>query len=199
MTRLKRYLESLPNDLQSYPEAQAKAALLHAHQSYAPTPTQGLPEALATLLNDLPPVSIWVLDTFWVALGLAHADAHFPGDDAGYIVDEGNRAKVLMATSTFKMLQLMTSPLMYVRSAPQRWQTFHRGSDLKVLSSESAGAESSTSAVLELRYPPNLFPTLFLLQVAMTFEHMTGYLATSSKVELQAVRDDCSRLHFTWE
>ncbi len=192
LTRLQRYLDSLPSGLESYPDATAKAGLLRAHQSYARTPADRLPESLAHLLSNLPPVNIWVQDTYWVALGLAHADAFFPGDDDGYIADERRRAEALMETSTYKMLRLMTSPSMYVRSAPQRWQTLHRGSELRELSSESSGA------VLELTSPPGLFPPLFLRQVAMTFEHMTGYLASSARVELQTVRNDCSRFHFVW-
>ncbi len=169
-----------------------KAGLFHAHQSYAPTPTDNLPTVLEQSLDKLPPANIWLPDVYWVALGLAHADAQFPHNDDAYIADERRRARSLMDASTYKMLRLMTSPRVYVRSAPQRWQTFHRGSDLRLVSS------SEHQAVMTLSFPQGLFPPLFLRQVASTFEVMCGVVAGWARVHLEAIGSENARLSFRW-
>jgi len=192
VNRLQTYLDQLPDGWASHPDAQAKAGLFHAHQSDVTTPRTSLPTPLRELLDELPPVNMWVPDVLWVALGLAHADALFPDDDDAYLDDERRRAAQLMTRKTYQMLKLMTSPTMYLRSAPARWGSFHRGSTLEVVSS------SKSDLQLNLQAPAGLFPKLFLQQVALTFEHMTAHTAEWAQVDLHDLRDDGAVFRFAW-
>ncbi len=192
MKRLQQYLSALPKGLDSFPEAQTKAGLLHSHQSVSPIQQTGLPAAMQGLLAHLPPVNVWISSVYWVALGLAHADENFAYDDDAYIEGEKRRAETLMDTGTYKMLRMMTSPSVYVRSAPKRWATFHSGTELELTS------VGKTHAVLNLTSPPGLFPRLHLRQVSSTFEYKTGYVANGAHVELQDASAGKAQFQFSW-
>ena len=71
-----RYLTSLPNGLDSYPQCEVKGSVLRqlADSTPVPFPSQGLPPQLEALVETPPLPSDWIPEVHFNALMLAHED-----------------------------------------------------------------------------------------------------------------------------
>ncbi len=127
------YLARLPLGVDSHPECQVKASLVHnAMGSLRIGPEFKLPQAVRKLLDTPPPVSVWVPEVHFNIAMLAILDAHFgPRNLSGYQewIYEQNRK--LFRTPLYRAVFLVMSPERLLHGLEKRWESFRRGSMLR--------------------------------------------------------------------
>lgn len=158
------YLRSLPAGIASYPEAQAKAAVLRdwlARSRLAVRLAPGqVPDEVEALAREPPPASLWIPEVHLVALKEADFELTFAGAGEGAMAAcEQWMLEVyrhLLSSPLYKILFLVVSPERALVGGERRWSAFHRGSELRVLESRTGHAR------LEVSSPPGLFSELGL-------------------------------------
>jgi hypothetical protein len=88
-------------------------------------------------------------------LYLAIREVHF-ADDASFLAHSSARNRALLETPMNRVLFWVARPKDMLRAAGLRWGTLHRGSSIRVR------IRNETSAEMELRFPPYLFPEIVL-------------------------------------
>lgn len=145
-------MATLPEGLDSYPEAQAKGSMARTvldHQPETLDPAK-LPDELRWMLEHPPTANQWIPEARVLALMHAVRDLAFESDEAFF---EWVRTSLreLFSTPMYRLLMAMTSPQMLARQADRAWARVRRGT---VRQLEEQG---DTHNLGVLRYPPYLF------------------------------------------
>lgn len=148
----REYLATLPEGLDSYPEAQARGSMARAVLDYQPEgldPTR-LPDELRWMLEHPPTANQWIPEARVLALMHAVRDLAFDTDEDFF---EWVRSSLhdLFATPVYRLLMAMASPQMLARQADRAWARVRRGT---VRQLEERGDNHNLGT---LRYPPHLF------------------------------------------
>lgn len=153
-----RYLALLPEGLASFPEAQAKGAILREvidDRLYRIEPAS-LPRELAALYRDPPTVSQWCPEVHFNALVLAVHDQYFAGADGEAAFDRWayDRNRRMLDKPLYRILFSVASPSHLLHGVKRRWSAFRRGTELRVDSLDG------TEGWLSLTHPPHLVTDL---------------------------------------
>ncbi|MCP4501065.1 MAG: hypothetical protein GY822_13985 [Deltaproteobacteria bacterium] len=76
---------------------------------------QVCPPEIVKLIEHPVPVNIWLPETNWVGLCMAHADEHFANDEQGFYDDERKRVDVLFNSPLYRVFFLVGSPKMLIK------------------------------------------------------------------------------------
>lgn len=156
--RMLEYLDSLPAGLHSYPQCQARAAILQTFVEVGPKLGADADPFIARLL--LPPPRGFVTEVVQNAGFLAIADG--AGMTERQYLDfchAGNRA--LFTGLLYRALMSLFSPATLLERAPARWESFHPGTRLTI--------SGDGPSVARLTFPPYLYSPLLLRGVGQAF------------------------------
>lgn len=120
-----------------------------------------MPEPIATLLRDPPPVSSWLNEVSFHGALLAIYDDAFAGshmDAFGDWIFESTLE--LFRKPLYRVLFALVSPSRLIDLSANRWSAFHRGTSLSVIERDG------TSARMKLEYPTRLYEPVMLHAVA---------------------------------
>lgn len=145
------YIAALPSGLASYPDCMAKASLYRTFLADRPlSDTEGVPAELVDLIDHPRPVNTWISEVRSHALMLACFDRGFADlEEFARFAYDGQRK--LFESKLYAVLMRWTSPKRLLASVSQRWELFHRGSQLRV---EDSG---ENWARLRLRTPAHVY------------------------------------------
>jgi hypothetical protein len=183
---LDRYLESLPNGIDSYPEATVKGAVLRSmllEVDFKPEPGV-LPAAVERCAQEPPATSTWVPETFHGALSEAIYDARFH-EHGGMPAFESwvlERSRKLISSPLYKVLFFVVRPERVFIGAQKRWSAFHRGSRFEITD------EGATRRTVRLSHPPHLFSHHALHAFAASFR-AAGECAGLRQVQVRFDRE----------
>ena len=160
--RMDAYLAQLPHGIHSYPQCRSKASLIRNMEESRHFEAQSgeLPEPCYELLKNPPPNSAWSPSVPFIALMLAFADVHFPGDDerfAGWIYD---LSAALFAKPLYRFLMYVAAPKMFINGSANRWSQFHQGTEMNVVD------RGDKWAVFRINWPPYLFDAVAMRSVS---------------------------------
>lgn len=158
-----RYLERLPEGLESYPRHLVKSSLLRGMLAECPSggDLELLPPALAQIVAEPPPPSAWIPEVCFVAAHFAMQDLH--AIDADDMLERTYRANAkLTGSRMYRALARVASPGLLLRGAATSWGLIHRGVSLRVSARDG-------EAELTLRHPPHLYPELAHRSAALGF------------------------------
>lgn len=155
---LAKYVESLPAGLESYPECQVKGSVLRGLSmgSPCPFPRAILPPPLLALLDAPPLPSDWIPEVPFLALMVAHESQLSSGAQEQWAYDRNRR---LLRSPLYSVLFRVAGPARVFTGMTTRWGAFRRGTEV-VMQAQTAGR-----AVVELRYPVNLYPASALVNL----------------------------------
>ncbi|HET9595432.1 MAG TPA: hypothetical protein VFP65_07615 [Anaeromyxobacteraceae bacterium] len=191
--RVAAYLGALPDGVRSYPECQAKAAIvrriLHDRPVPAPPPG-GLPERLAEVLHAPPLESEWMPEVLLMATVLTVADDRALEDDA-FLRWVGPVNRELFG-GIYGLVMSVLTPEFAARNASSYWKMFHRGSSLVP---ERAGARHWS---LRLLFPRHLFSGLALRQYGPVIQVGFQFADPSATVVLREEGPESARFDVTW-
>jgi hypothetical protein len=175
--RLNAYLASLPDGLGSWPEIRAKASMVRAALRVRPIelePDAEVPPRLRELVERPLLDSMWISEVQYCALSLLIADRH-DLDDAGFgrfwydLMSSLVRSRLYSA-----MLRWVSAPTL-LRSTAARWNTFHRGTDLR-------SAATDDGLQLDLSFPPGLLPQPFVGGYTSVFQALIDHSSSRGAV-----------------
>jgi len=165
-TRMNAYLASLPNGLDSYPDALANIDVYENHRRRLAqhTERQSLPGPLGDVIFGSP--KGWVSDVAGTCLPLLLRDVVFD-DDAALMAFTQEGMAQLYSNPLYRTLMRVLSPSLILMGAARRWGTFRRGSSLAA--QPLADTPGRRNYELTLTYPPGLYPPLLLDTVTVAF------------------------------
>jgi hypothetical protein len=153
------YLERLPEGLASYPDCLAKVALVRDLLESRPLDASAddVPDGLRPMLAAPPPVSSWIPEVHFVAVGLAIYARHFGANDlAGYEDWICTSNMALFRKPLYRVLIALLSPERLLIGTSKRWSAFHLGTTLSVVE------HTEGSARLRIEFPAYLYGTEIL-------------------------------------
>ncbi len=126
------YLQGLPLGSDSYPDAQAKASLVHEVLQLAEGRTldPALPSVVHQLFAAPPPVSGWVPEVLYRTLMLGILDARGLSDADALRVMRAKYRQILSSPLYSVLFGLVGAPR-FLKSIDQRWRQFHRGTEMQ--------------------------------------------------------------------
>ena len=192
--RLSVYLARLPDGVQSYPRHLVKCSLLRGLIAECPTggDTSGLPEEVRLLIDSPPPPSVWIPEVQFVAAHFAIVDMHqLEPDDMLQRTYRANRK--LTESRMYRALAKMATPSLLLRGASMSWGFIHKGITLR------ADVEATT-ALLTLRHPPHLYPSLAHRSAALGFKAVLE-ASNGRNPHAEVVRSsvDRTQVRVSWE
>jgi hypothetical protein len=149
---LTRYVERLPNGLDSYPNVMAKGSILsRLVDSYQGVAPEGLPAQLEAHFARRPAPTEWVPEVHLVALTTSLVDTLFRDQPAAaferWALLEN---KQLLSGPLYRVLFAVLSPERILVGMEKRWSAFHRGTTFEPV---EAGR---FMAIVRFAYPPHL-------------------------------------------
>ncbi|MGE0789106.1 MAG: hypothetical protein AB7S26_25765 [Sandaracinaceae bacterium] len=168
--RAAAYLARLPDGVRSYPACQVKASVLRevlSSRLLTDEDVRALPEPMARLVLDPPPVSTWMPEVIAVAVMNAIRDRAFPAGSGGlqkYRAWTYDRNRRLLAKPHYRALFLLLSPEWLLRGSERRWGMFRRGSSAQLTRIDAGDLQLRTS------YPPYLHDETMAIGLAAAFQ-----------------------------
>ncbi|MBN8612899.1 MAG: hypothetical protein J0L92_20075 [Deltaproteobacteria bacterium] len=152
---LSAYLAALPEGLASYPACRTKGAIVRSVLDEGDLVTQAphLPEELAALVRDRPPLTAWIAAVHADAVFHLYCDTHAPSDQA--MLDwTYERSTRFGRSQTYRHIFNAAGPRMLLRTGVRMHGFFQMGTELEV-PELTAG-----SAKVVLKHPPHLHSRL---------------------------------------
>ena len=152
--RVARYLQVLPNGLDSYPELEGKASPFRRGLDRFPVVGNPgrLPLRVAELLVQPPSMNVWLRATVLNAAYLALADYHGWSSEE-YSVISYEVSRDLFRSPMYRALMVLASPERLLKTSGKRWPAFHRGTMLEV-------RLGTKEARMSLAFPVESYPEL---------------------------------------
>lgn len=192
--RLRGYIEALPAGLASYEACTVKASVTRLfYEGFgSPSLDHTVPSAIKQLVEDPPPVSVFVSQV------LSHATFLAMGDALGYS-DEQMVARArelnasLMLGPMYRVLFAFVSPERLLRHVPTRWEAFHRGTSVTI---DAVGPTSCKASMLMPAHCSNeLLSSMHLTALEVALE-AAG--AKSVEARLEQATPMVARFSATW-
>ena len=192
---LARFLDTLPQGLDSYPECRAKASMYLNLAAQRPVPADdvcALPEPLRRMSEEPLPVSSWIPEVHSQAMMLAIYDRRFADiDEFGqYAYVQG---KALLEGPLYAVAFKLVPPSLLVKTAVLRWRMFHRGATLEAV------PDGTNGATARIVHPSGLFEKITLRGIC---EGIRAALDLSTgggaSVEVSGVGIEHSSLRLRW-
>lgn len=166
--RARAYARALPLGLETFPECRARGEVFDDIRiRFADIGRDPLlPGPVADFFRGQYSKT-WMPEVLGQVVNLMVRDAAMPSDDALFRWSYETSSR-LFRDSPFRALMKLVSPTLLVMGAAQRWSALHAGTSLDVGKVERTADGSATSGVL--RFPPGLFPELFLRGLTPAFQ-----------------------------
>lgn len=195
LPHLEAYIERLPQGLDSYPEALAKASLLRSVADFRPIPRQvreALPAALATLLEAPPPVTHWVSQVHTHSLLLVLRDS-VCSDQEDFVRFCYLRQRELFQSAMYRVMFALATPGMLFGAIALRWGSLHRGTSLSIRE------RTDTTTHLQLDHAPHLWdPEVSLATAAGLRAVLDLSGAIGARVEVEHPSNEQTLFHGQW-
>ena len=127
---LTKYIDSLPQGLDSYPEAMQKASVTHSLFKAWPGIVQhahALPLPLQNLVMNPPPASLWVPAVHAYALWVLTSQVHTGGDPACFSALSLAIDRDVLSMPIYGMIFRVLGERLTVRAVGVAFSSFHRG------------------------------------------------------------------------
>jgi hypothetical protein len=179
---LESYLTTLPNGLDSFPEAQIRgSAMRSALERCARVGVKLalLPPPLGQMKDEPPAVHHWIPEVQHSTLMLAAYEQVFAsaGGISGFETWVFEDNKRLLSSGLYRVLFAVVSPERVLLGAPKRWTAFRRGSSIRVLESKRA------EALVEMVHPKGLMNLVGIIAVGAAWRAAARVAgATATKV-----------------
>jgi hypothetical protein len=163
-----RYLATLPNGLDSFPDAATQSGFFEYMRKSHPQLKEldGIPDTVRSVLrNDK--VEHFIPEVLGNTLYLVLRDAAFT-DDKAFEQWAYDANAFAFSKPWARVLMFVLSPTLIVMGAGKRWSAFHKGSSLINAPAERDSGRTVVHGVLE--FPAGLFPDLSLTVFAKAFE-----------------------------
>jgi hypothetical protein len=161
------YLQSLPAGLNSFPNCRVRALVFeHIGRRYPELSRAVPPGPLAALLGSALDSSSWVPEVVGQVANLMLRDACLESDEA-YCDWTYEVSLVSFEKPLLRQLMRLMSPGLLVFGAAKRWGAVHSGTELTTSGVRNDGEQSEVTG--RLRFPPGLFPDLFLMGLCPAF------------------------------
>lgn len=180
MTRIERYVASLPAGFASHPQCQHKFATIRDYVVGTPLLERldVLPPHLAEMLRNPPPVTAWISEVDANCIFLGVREAGFRTDDE-YYAFSAERSRQLMSRAMYRLMFALITPRRVVKGAAWKWTQFHRGTTMTgTLDDDSRGG------TLEVRFPAGLMSPIAAGGYAGALRAAFG-MSTSAPVSLE--------------
>ena len=150
------YLERLPGGIDAHPECKVKGSIIaDALGDTKLAKELPLPPVVRSLLEQPPPVSVWVPEVYLNVLMLTVLDAHFGHNNvAGYLQWIYDRNRKLLSTMLYRALFFVLSPERLLSGVEKRWAVFRRGT---TVAAQHCGRRN---VELHVTSPPYLYGTM---------------------------------------
>lgn len=150
------YVESIPEGLDSYPDAQIKGSLARAMVELQPAnfDASRLPPPIRALFDSPPLVSDWYPECRVVAMNMAMREAFFDTDEA-YLAWVRDGLDEMMSGPLYRVVFKLVSPTRLARGAARRWGAFRRGTQREVMELNENGNLGRAM------YPEGLYTQLY--------------------------------------
>lgn len=156
LPNLRRYIERLPEGLDSYPSVTVKASVYRDTIEALPLDDtlELLPDELRELVAHPLPVTAWIPEVRSLSILVAVRDRYFPQTEAGldeYAEWVYQRNRKLLSRPLYRALFLLVSPERLMSGVERRWSAFRRGTSLRLLTKGPGMAE------LVIGHEPHLY------------------------------------------
>ncbi|MGC4118094.1 MAG: hypothetical protein QM765_26795 [Myxococcales bacterium] len=165
--RLAQYVDSLPQGLASFPEAQAKGSicrvLLEKHPLKDP---QGLPDEVLAFVTKPIASAAWVSEAACMGLHLAIGDAYKmgAGEYDRWLYEHNASLLDGRFSFMFRAVMSLASPAVLLQGAGVKLGGFHKGTDLHI---DSRGP---TEVLFHLTFPAGLYTELCMAAFRAAFQ-----------------------------
>ena len=152
---LTAYLAALPEGLASYPTCRTKGAIVRSVLDEGGLAAQAphLPEELAALVRDRPPLTAWLPAAHADAVFHLYCDTHAPSEQA--MLDwTYERSTRFGRSQTYRHIFNAAGPRMLLRTGVRMHGFFQQGTELEV------PELTATRATVVLKHPPHLHSRL---------------------------------------
>jgi len=183
---LDAYLADLPDGLSSHPGCKAKVSVLRSALDVLEVEADpSWPEPIRELIEEPPPMSVWIPEVLNVGAHLAIVDANHMDDDA--VIDWGYRSNQRLAQSKlYRVLTHLATPPLLLRAARLSWTVLHRGVDVAV------SLDGDKTATVSVTHPPHVWTELVHRSTAQGFQAALE-ISQGEAVEVQI--EDLSATH----
>ena len=197
MSELERYVATLPQGLESFPEFCCKGSLLRELVDLRDLPqetVEALPPALKVYFEVPPLVSSWYPEVHLVGVMLAHFEPRFGGDRAAFVQWFYDLSKALYEKPLYRILMALGSPERLVGIVAKAWGAFHRGAKLRKT------ASAPGLAVVEIGMPEMVYPDLIAPTTAQAFlAAVESAGGRNPRVECDRLGPEGFRLTMSWD
>lgn len=163
--RLREYINSLPDGLESYPKCQTKTTIaLSAIENHDPRElAEGVPEELAALLLNPPPVGVWIPATHSDAIFHLVCDKHYPSEDE--MIEWCYQRTVAVAEHPiYAAILRVSGPRIFFSMSVRTHGLFQRGTEIELL------VNSGKRMVCRMTFAPRLHNRFNLLSNVPLFQ-----------------------------
>lgn len=162
---LAKYLDNLPQGLDTFPAAKTRAFYSIELQKRLGQNLQGarLPFSIKSRLSETWKPDAWIPATIYAALCCVCLDTIWTTKETFH---QGmyEIASLMYASMFFRAVMFIMSPSLMMLGSASRWNGFHLGTTLR------ASNQTKTSGDMVLNYPGHLFPEPCLHSLAATFD-----------------------------
>ncbi len=191
-SEMERYLDALPDGLDSYPQCLIKGVIARMVIERLPRnrALSELPQPLRHLVEFAPLPTEWAPEVHTTALILYSVQTVYGSIDS-FVRRAYEDNVALLDSMTYRLLFRLVGPRRLIEHAPSRWAVFHRGSELVV----TERARSSNRVVLQLRTPPKLFPPVLAHTHSSSFRAALE-CAGAKNVRIEFTQKDSSTIEY---
>jgi hypothetical protein len=193
---LEKYVTSLPDGLDSYPDCRATGATFRNLLSAVSLPLDaGLPAVLEKWIRAHPSENEWLPVVHLCALHAAVFDSMFAHESgmAAYVEWTFQRNKTMLAAPVYAPIVTAGSPELLLAAYRARWSVFYRGCTLDAISA------TKTSMTFRLSYPAYCWPEVSRLSLAAAFRAgLTLMNAQSLDVRSSEISPRASQFDLRW-
>ena len=160
-----RYVNGLPQGLDSYPDVQSSAEVAESiRQRFgAALVRDDLPDFIKDAMGMPWKRGTWIPEAHFMTLNALVRDVIYRNDE-GYLQFCFDTMKAAYSSHLMRSVMFVMAPSVLALATEKRWSTFKRGVALKTLKSMPDGR------LLSMTYPPRLYLTCMLDGVAKSIE-----------------------------
>lgn len=163
LPRTRAYVEALPEGLDSYPQTLLKGSACGAIlQNLPEIDLAVIPDELRGMLENPPPVSVWIPEIPVAALIHTLCESHFTDDEAFLAWAEAGFANYF-GSALYRILFAVLSPVRLARGADKKWGALRQGSRREMIEA------TETYNRGRIVYPPHAFSRLYVEMLCRGF------------------------------
>lgn len=164
--RLYAYLESLPDGMRSFPQAQVRGEVLDATIEWLEEIESAPDPILRDWIRSSRPMGRsveWIPEALLNAVSLQIIDDGFPSDES-WLNEVYRRQRKVYHTPLYRAVLMVLSPTLLTMGAGDRWKAYRKGSALSV--DKWARDGDRRVSIATLRYPAGLHTDVHVRSLA---------------------------------